>query len=104
MTATEHAQQRERVRLSITAPRRPDTYRDRQTQQVNIVLADLAAWLRFYPHAPSSGEGAGTGDSLGRRTISWYFENTTSERALELALQGCAARCIDFLALEVKPA
>lgn len=39
-----------------------------------------------------------------RCSICFYYKGVTTARALELALESCKARCIDFLSIEAKPA
>lgn len=77
----------------------------RSTDHTVVIIMDLQAKHRSFPYADQFGDVTlwGTGDSLRRHRQYRYYSGTSASRALELAAYDCAARCIDFLALEVTP-
>lgn len=77
----------------------------RNTDHTVAVVMDLETKHRVYPYAGDYGNSAlwGTGDPSGRHRQYRYYSGVSADRALELAAYDCAARCLDYTALELTP-
>jgi hypothetical protein len=77
----------------------------RNTDHTVAIVVDLQTKYQAFPHAGEHGNSAlwGTGDPEGRHRLYHYYSGVSAERALELAAWNCAARCLDFIALELTP-